>query len=125
MMAPMTASQAVMTPAFVNPDAGRGRAALDALSGAAGFAVHRLPPDRLAGALGETVSQAVPRVLVAGGDGTVALAASVLAGTATALAVLPAGTLNHFARDHGLPINPEQAIQLAREGTPRAVDVGY
>lgn len=114
-----------MTPAFVNPGAGRGGAALDALSGAPGFAVHRLRPDQLAGALRETVSQAVPRVLVAGGDGTVALAASVLAGTATALAVLPAGTLNHFARDHGLPINPEQAIQLAREGTPRAVDVGY
>jgi diacylglycerol kinase family enzyme len=42
-------------------------------------------------------------VVAAGGDGTVSAIAGVLAGTATPLGVLPAGSLNHFARDMKLP----------------------
>src|SRR6476661_1256075 len=42
-------------------------------------------------------------VIVGGGDGTIGAAASVLAGTKTKLGILPLGTLNHFARDLGIP----------------------
>jgi diacylglycerol kinase family enzyme len=40
---------------------------------------------------------------VAGGDGTVAAAATVAAERELPLAVVPAGTLNHFARDLRIP----------------------
>ena len=65
-----------------------------------------------------------PLVAVAGGDGTVSAVASALAGTPIPLAVLPVGTLNHFARDIGVPEDPASAIRIALGGRRRAVDVG-
>jgi diacylglycerol kinase family enzyme len=114
-----------MIPAFVNPEARSAKAALEALERFAGFHVRLTPPLQLEPALQEAVRAEEPRVLVAGGDGTLGMAASILAGTPTALAVLPGGTLNHFARDHGIPSDPEQAITLAERGRVGLVDVGY
>ena len=62
-------------------------------------------------------------VIVGGGDGTISAAASVLVGTNTALGVLPLGTLNHFARDLGIPDKLEEAAQLIAKGGERRVDV--
>jgi diacylglycerol kinase family enzyme len=42
-------------------------------------------------------------LVVGGGDGTLGSAASAIAGTNVVMGVLPLGTLNHFARDIGLP----------------------
>src|SRR4029078_12816418 len=42
-------------------------------------------------------------LIVGGGDGTISAAASALVGTDTKLGILPLGTLNHFARDLGIP----------------------
>ena len=54
-------------------------------------------------------------VMVGGGDGTVSAAAAVLQGTSKVLAVLPAGTMNLFARSLGIPLNLDAAIAaLAR-----------
>ena len=64
-----------------------------------------------------------PLLIVGGGDGTVGAAASALAGTKTALGILPLGTLNHFARDLGVPLRLDDAAQLVAEGTERRVDV--
>lgn len=63
-------------------------------------------------------------VAAMGGDGTVNAVAGALAGTPTPLLVLPAGTLNHFARDLGLPLDPAEAALLVRDGVRREVDVG-
>ena len=49
--------------------------------------------------------------------------AAALAGTSTAMLVLPAGTLNHFARDLGVPLGPTEAALLVRDGARRQVDV--
>ena len=66
-----------------------------------------------------------PRILVvAGGDGTVSAVASLLSGTQTALGILPMGTLNHFARDLGVPLELEPAVEAIANGEPVAVDVG-
>jgi len=63
-------------------------------------------------------------LIVGGGDGTVAAAASAIAGTETRLAVLPLGTLNHFARDLGIPNDLEEVAKLIASGSERRVDVG-
>jgi YegS/Rv2252/BmrU family lipid kinase len=63
-------------------------------------------------------------LIVGGGDGTVSAAASALIGTETLLGILPLGTLNHFARDLGIPTGLEQAAKLIASRTERPVDVG-
>jgi len=62
-------------------------------------------------------------LIVGGGDGTVASAASALVGTDTRLGLLPLGTLNHFARDLGIPTDLADAAKLVAAGTERRVDV--
>jgi len=64
-------------------------------------------------------------VLVAGGgDGTIGCVASVVAGTQTTLGVLPLGTLNHFAKDLGIPLKLDDAVGVIAAGRVRIVDVG-
>jgi YegS/Rv2252/BmrU family lipid kinase len=62
-------------------------------------------------------------LIVGGGDGTIGAAASALVGTDTKLGILPLGTLNHFARDLGIPTNLDEACALIAKGGDRRVDV--
>ena len=62
-------------------------------------------------------------LIVGGGDGSVSAAAGVLAGTKTRLGVLPLGTLNHFARDLGIPVDLAEAAMLIGKGKARPIDV--
>jgi YegS/Rv2252/BmrU family lipid kinase len=62
-------------------------------------------------------------VVVGGGDGTISAAASALIGTDTALGILPLGTLNHFARDLGIPPEIDKAAELIARRPVRRVDV--
>ena len=64
-----------------------------------------------------------PLLIVGGGDGTVSAAASALAGTETRLGILPLGTLNHFARDLGIPTDLKETAKLIAAGTERRVDL--
>jgi len=63
-------------------------------------------------------------VVAGGGDGTVSSIASVLVGTSTSLGVLPLGTLNHFAKDVGIPQDLAAAVATIVAGHTRNVDVG-
>lgn len=63
-------------------------------------------------------------IVAGGGDGTVNAVASVLADTGRSFGVLPLGTLNHFAKDLGLPLSLEEAAEVLIDGTPVPVDVG-
>ena len=66
-----------------------------------------------------------PAILIAaGGDGTVSAVADAVAGTPTPMGVLPLGTLNHFAKDAGIPIDLKKAVQTIAAGHTRQVDVG-
>lgn len=109
-------------PAIVNPVAGNAAAASAALS-AAGFDVREVAPGRIAEAARSLIVQGASRIVVAGGDGTIGTAASVLAGSPCELAVIPGGTLNHFAKDHGIPEALEEAVELAACGVARPVDL--
>lgn len=62
-------------------------------------------------------------VMVGGGDGTVSAAAVELNGKDKALAVLPAGTMNLFARSLAIPLALEDAVAALASGEVRAVDL--
>jgi len=79
----------------------------------------------------EAVAQRCDAVFVVGGDGSVGQAASALAGSETALGVLPSGTANVWAQELGLPrldwihlFALEQAAESLASGDVRLVDVG-
>ena len=63
-------------------------------------------------------------VVAGGGDGTVNAVAGKLVGTDTPLGVLPMGTLNHFAKDAGIPLNLAAAVNNLFTGQVTRVDVG-
>jgi diacylglycerol kinase family enzyme len=63
-------------------------------------------------------------VVAGGGDGTVSAVAAALVGTQTSLGVLPLGTLNHFAKDVGIPLDLDAAVDTIVNGEPMLVDVG-
>jgi diacylglycerol kinase family enzyme len=74
-------------------------------------------------ALEDARRQTIDAVVVGGGDGTVGCAAGVLAGTGVPLGILPLGTLNHFAKDAGLPLEVDKAAEVIARGLQRSVDV--
>ncbi len=69
------------------------------------------------------ISQKPAAIFVGGGDGTVSAAAALLAGTGISLGILPLGTLNHFAKDLGIPIDWREAVTALGRGTVRSVDI--
>ena len=70
------------------------------------------------------VAAGVGAVVAGGGDGTVSAVAAMLCGTTTPLGVLPMGTLNHFAKDLGIPLDEDAAIANVAAGQCKTVDVG-
>ena len=113
-------------PALLNPSSGSAARAQAALNADARFRVLELEPARVADAVRVEVSRGTPRLLVSGGDGTLSSALGAAAGTALEIAAFPGGTLNHFARDAGIPLDdPAAALDIAANGTPRPVDLGY
>jgi len=62
-------------------------------------------------------------VMAGGGDGTISLAAGKLAESDKALAVLPAGTMNLFARSLRMPLDLDQAIKALAKGKIKQVDL--
>lgn len=62
-------------------------------------------------------------LLVGGGDGTVSAAAEICFRTGKPLAIVPAGTMNLFARALRIPLNPDEAVAALAGGRPVAVDI--
>ncbi|MDB5915166.1 MAG: sphingosine kinase [Ramlibacter sp.] len=63
-------------------------------------------------------------VVAGGGDGTQSAVASRLADSPAVQGVLPLGTLNHFAKDLGIPLKLEDAVRTIAQGRVLQVDVG-
>jgi len=70
--------------------------------------------------LSEVVAQALGRgfdlIIAAGGDGTVSGVAAGLVNRQVPMAILPIGTGNALSRELGIPLDPEEAVQLLVEG---------
>lgn len=118
---------------IVNPSAGQGRGErfipriaqfLTGLNSTARMHVSTGPEDFRAAVAAER-DRGAARVAIAGGDGTVHLAIQELAGSETALGIIPMGTGDDNARTLGIPLNDvEAALALVIDGSIRSVDMG-
>jgi diacylglycerol kinase family enzyme len=76
--------------------------------------------ERIAAAVDSDPSEVV---VAAGGDGTINAVAARLLGTHRTLGVIPGGTLNHFAKDLGIPQDFRGAVAVLQARATRRVDV--
>lgn len=85
-----------------------------------GAEVEEFPIERAS----DAAEHGAERIIVAGGDGSIAPAAAVAARLGVELAVIPSGTANDFADRMGLPSEIDEALMLAAAGThTRRVDL--
>ena len=125
----MTAAAIVV---IVNAGSGGGndRALVDRLAGhfkAAGLHAEielAHGGDEIITAVGNAVARRPPLIVAGGGDGTVSTVAAALVDTGNAFGVLPLGTLNHFAKDLGIPLELADAVAVLAHGEAGRVDVG-
>ncbi|HZO01909.1 MAG TPA: diacylglycerol kinase family protein [Burkholderiales bacterium] len=125
---PETETLSSVVPVVCNCTAGGGRSAADVERAFEGTGIEaRVVPldggDPREAAL-EALKSKPPVLVAAGGDGTISAVADAVRGTGTALGVLPVGTLNHFAKDLGIPLDPAEAALVIAAGKRMAVDVG-
>ncbi len=72
--------------------------------------------------LRKKISEVKPDIAVAvGGDGTIKLIAETVMETEVPLGILPAGSANGMAKELGIPIEPEAALQLLVTGRRRTI----
>jgi diacylglycerol kinase (ATP) len=118
---------------LVNPTSGKGRSAKNAPLAVErlrerGVRVTWLEGDSAEAALDlarQAVADGVEALIACGGDGTVHLALQAVAGTDTALGIIPAGTGDDIARALGLPLNDvAAAVDVIAHGRTRSVDYG-
>jgi diacylglycerol kinase family enzyme len=133
MTRPANAARAQTSPATIllNRASGSGRAteAADRVEGllrSAGIDAPVVTGDghHLSAAAEQAVAAGSSLLVAGGGDGTVSTVAAVAARAGVTLGILPLGTLNHFARDAGIPSDLEAAIEVIAHGRPMSVDVG-
>jgi diacylglycerol kinase (ATP) len=118
---------------LTNPVAGHGKARAAAERARARFTDRGVQVRELVGAdaaasaalAAQAVADGADALVVVGGDGMIHLALEALAGTDVPLGVVPAGTGNDQAREHGWPRrSPEAAVDLIVSGASKAIDLG-
>jgi diacylglycerol kinase family enzyme len=115
---------------FINPTSGTGSASPDDIRDAVEHAQveARFIPMTSGGDMRQLVADLIQAgystIVAAGGDGTVNAVASGVIGTEAVLGILPVGTLNHLARDLGLPLDLQRATQVLAHGAVASIDVG-
>jgi len=118
-------------PIFINVNSKTGRQNADAAFEALEKAGVEIGPKHLTQSaeeaeklLRECVIAKDKIVIVAGGDGALSMAANILAGSETAMAALPMGTGNTFARSIEMPLDLTDAAAAIATGKIIQVDVG-
>jgi diacylglycerol kinase family enzyme len=80
--------------------------------------------DELRAAMQQAVEHGCETLVAGGGDGTINTAAQIILGSEVTLGVVPLGTLNHFAKDLGIPTDLAAAAQVIVDGEVCRVDTG-
>jgi len=116
---------------LVNPSSGGGRS-LKVLARVEALLDARRAPFRvvrtrslehgIAKALQAVEAGEVPVVI--SGDGMIGAIGGALAGSEAPLGIVPGGRGNDLARVLGIPVDPEEAIEIVLAGHSRAIDVG-
>lgn len=78
----------------------------------------------LGSAMRREVDAGCDALVVGGGDGTINTGAQAVLQRGIPLGVLPLGTLNHFAKDLGIPLDLEEAAGVVLQGVVCKVDIG-
>src|SRR3954468_24894388 len=71
----------------------------------------------------QALSENPDAIIAGGGDGTISGVAGILAHSNLPLGVLPLGTLNHFAKDLGIPMSIEGAVKVIAAGHIATIDL--
>jgi YegS/Rv2252/BmrU family lipid kinase len=116
---------------ILNPAAGQAKPGLQEqlraaalAAGLSGPIVRTEAPGHATQLARELASRGVAVVVAVGGDGTAGEAAAGLLGSGAALAVLPTGSGNDFAREIGLPRSWRPALAVLAQARRRRIDVG-
>ncbi|MBC8092025.1 MAG: NAD(+)/NADH kinase [Pseudonocardia sp.] len=101
---------------------------IEATMAAAGWDVPLWLPttaeDPGSGAATAAIEAGVDLICICGGDGTVMVVISAVAGSSVPVALIPVGTGNLLARNLGLPLDIDAALRVAVDGVDRQLDVG-
>jgi diacylglycerol kinase family enzyme len=92
-------------------------------AGAGKFEVRTVEGPLVQSAVGDALARGSTIVVAGGGDGTASSVASAILGSHAVLGILPLGTLNHFAKDVGVPLDLDEAIRAVVGGRTARVDV--
>ncbi|KTD33216.1 Diacylglycerol kinase [Legionella nautarum] len=87
------------------------------------YKLYEISPKQLALTIQKCISKH-KIILVGGGDGTIRTAAQYCINTPIILGVLPLGTLNHLAKELGLPQNAKDLIDSLQKNQTVKIDVG-
>lgn len=119
---------------IINPFAGKGnslvaweeiKAKLSLYTGNISFKyAYSDAPGHAEAIAAEAACKGYDAAITVGGDGTAGEAANALAGSKTALGIIPAGTGNDFIKTIGVPKRPLDALEHLLSSRPFAIDLG-
>lgn len=113
---------------IINPGSGHGTT--DFSEAIAGFfkdsttkaELYELPKNCAIKELKAVIAKAkADRVVAVGGDGTLKLVATCLLGSDTPIGIVPAGSANGMAKELGIPLDINEALELTVTGTPKKI----
>ncbi|HVF35260.1 MAG TPA: diacylglycerol kinase family protein [Candidatus Saccharimonadia bacterium] len=98
---------------------------LEALSQAHGveLVAHSLDCDDIAASLRDALATNPDALFVSGGDGTINSVVAALEGRRVPLGIIPSGTMNLLARDLGMPLEFDAAIEALLSAEPHEIDL--
>jgi diacylglycerol kinase family enzyme len=125
---PASALQFIVNAAAGSSDAQAKREVVEAALRSAGRRGDLLfcSPAELSGVSRQAATRAISTrtaVVAVGGDGTLNTVAQAAHAAGCAMGVVPQGTFNYFARTHGIPVDPTEAVRLLLRSAPVPVQV--
>lgn len=86
------------------------------------YDIFAISGENLPEILGKISDEAYEILIAAGGDGTVSAVAEKAVELKRIMGIIPSGTLNHFAKDAGIPLNSGEAVKVLLRGQMTLID---